>query len=228
VSDPLAPPLRQDSICPEALRHFDRIMTTDSTGSRKPFASLEADAPKRQYMLLWTAMPDAIRRDMRTRSDAAGAEAPSVEDVMRGAGKAVEQLIRARRTVDPISGHRMLGVGATTNRVTGRTGLILRRRMPGGRYSPGLAEHLAPSGTLDDDAKGSFDQIAAALSKGPVDVLVHDERESGGWLTTFAVLRQDGEPGRMWYLARLLVTPFEIEQWSDALMESVGDAAGPA
>ncbi len=113
-----------------------------------------------------------------------------------------------------------LGISEERNTVTGGRSLILRRLMRRGRYSAPLAEIFTESGRLDLRAKQRFHAFRSDAYQYGLDLWMH-ELLVGERLVymAFAVASEGEDSDTFWYLARLLVTPFEIGQWSDPFLE---------
>jgi hypothetical protein len=107
------------------------------------------------------------------------------------------------------------------NRVTGRRALVVRRFLPGGRYSRPLAELLSVNAELDVQSRSRFDRLRRSAASRGLEILVH-ERHNRMRLSRalFAIYRDGDDASNYWYLARLLVTNSEVAQWSDAFAEA--------
>jgi hypothetical protein len=138
-----------------------------------------------------------------------------------GAAGIVEQLERGEADrIDPEGDVTALGVSRETNRLTGKGGVIVRRLLPGQRYSRPLAEVLSDTGELDDSSRNHFNWLGRGAGNRALEIWVHDDRRSpGSHPAAFAIVRQEEDDNRFWYLARLLVTPQEIAQWSNRDVE---------
>jgi hypothetical protein len=113
-----------------------------------------------------------------------------------------------------------LGVSQERNRITGARGLILRRLMRRGRYSAPLAEIFSDAGRLDLRGKQSFYAFRTNAYHRGLDYWIHEVKsEAGFFYIAFAIARVSEDKEWPIYLARLLVTPFEIGQWRNEFLE---------
>lgn len=194
-----------------------------------------------QVSYTWTvvlkAVPPEVHSGMRTADPANGADStrpgadstrPGETDslfLIEGTGAVFEQIEEATREIID-AGSRLTGLAfhEGRNRITGEAGIIVRRLLSPGRYSHALAELLAPSGELTTETRNEANRFGWNAARRQLQILVY---EDFGVKTprpaAFAVIPDPENSEKLWLLARLLVTPFEISQWSDPLAEITTD-----
>lgn len=166
-----------------------------------------------------------VQRDMRTigprRNDLSAIDA-SMSDLIGRASAVIDQLEQGE--LDIIPGEKeltALAVGSMSNRVTGKRALIVRRFLPGGRYSRPLAELLSVNAELDVQSRSRFDRLRRSAASRGLEILVHERRSRTRLRrAAFATFRDEDDARNYWYLARLLVTNSEVAQWSDSFAEA--------
>lgn len=114
-----------------------------------------------------------------------------------------------------------LGVSEERNAVTGARGLILRRLIHRGRYSKPLAEIFSESGRLDLQGKQRFHLVRDFAYRYHLEVWIHEAVVGDGFVyTAYAIAREEEDSEEFLYLARLIVAPFEIDQWRSTFLET--------
>lgn len=114
-----------------------------------------------------------------------------------------------------------LGVSEDRNTVTGARGLILRRLMHRGRYSGPLAELFSDTGRLDFQGKQRFHAFRNNAYRYGLNLWIHQTVVGERLIhTAFAIAREGENSQKFWYLARLLVVPFEVDQWRSPFLET--------
>jgi hypothetical protein len=176
-----------------------------------------------EFIVHFDPIPSALARDTRTLSRPPHGAPREVDgrDIGRLALGVVDEIADA--VADDMGrddGISALGVTEETNTITGAPALILRRLRRDGCYSAPLGELVSPTGRLDDDNRERFDAFRALADHDGLRAWIH-RAEVGREVhyLPFAVSRQRGEASRMVYLARLLVTPFEVSQWRNSFLE---------
>jgi hypothetical protein len=188
-------------------------------------AESDSDAPLRRfyrYVVTRSPILPAVERDMRTLVSVPGAalwpEDTDRERILERAVTVLRQIEEGQRELIEGRTETALGVGRATNHSTGQCALIVRRLLPGGRYSGPLAELLTTNGELDEASKEGFGWLKAAAAQSRLEIRVYEQAdEEHPRLAAFAILRRPDE--EFWYLARLLVTPHEIGQWREPFLE---------
>jgi hypothetical protein len=175
--------------------------------------------------LVWFAPLGAdLLRDVRTcsraKEDPNGVEADPAFYVGASAG-VLEQIEAAARELSAPGGpETRLAFTEDRNRLTGTSAVIVRRVLAGGRFSRPLAELVTSSGLLDDAALDSEQYLGWVASSGRLEIVIHAEgKKPRAPRISFAVVRLRDEPRSFGYLARLLLTDFEICQWVDPELE---------
>jgi hypothetical protein len=171
-------------------------------------------------------VPPDLAAKMRTlERPPADAGRLELEAFRRGAISALSQIELGTRDDLP-DGTRLaasLGMFRACNRVTRARGLVLRRQFDQARFSPPLAELLSATGDRDEQAERDLVSLIRCARDRRIEVFIH---VSGGSrrpdLNAFAIVRAADDPARISYRARLLVQPFEVEQWSDSFLEVGG------
>jgi hypothetical protein len=177
----------------------------------------------RDLVIHFSPIPPPLARDMRTLERPPGS-GPHEADPKAIGGSA----IRVMREIESAladhlgfdDGLSALGFSEETNSLTGAPALILRRLKRDGCYSAPLAEMVSPTGRAADGGVEQFDQVRALAYRFGLRLWIH-RTESGSHVVyvPFAVCRPPDDATRMFYLVRLLVTPFEVEQWRSPLLE---------
>lgn len=182
----------------------------------------------------WTVSPGTItarvRSGMRTvdrirRGPATPISPAAIRLIVERAASLIAELEAAAWETMPDGTATALAFGNSRNAVTGEHGIIARRWLGGGVYSGPLAELLAPSGDIDDLARQSANGLCGAAANGRLQIYVCEERnEANPRPAVFAAIDKPDDTTRVRLLARLLVDPFEAEQWADPLAEGEGQA----
>ena len=139
-----------------------------------------------------------------------------------GSMRYADFVMRADEILDEIMdavGDPGLEVLEERNSVTRGPGLIMRRLMRRGRYSLPLAEVFSETGFLNLEGMRAFNRFRGSLYRRHLDLWIHEVRslERVGYIA-FAIFQEEDDD-EFWYGARLLVTPFEVEQWRNAFLE---------
>ncbi len=177
----------------------------------------------RDVVIHFDPIPPALARDMRTlaRPADSGPDADPSKIGQR-AMRVIRQIEDALSdTLGRDDGISALGVYEQINAVSGAPALTLRRLRRDGSYSSALAEMVSPTGRLDQDNCDRFDGFRAYAQHFGLRLWIH-RTESGTRVdyVPFAICRESDDAPRMIYLARLLVTPYEIGQWRDPFLEA--------
>ena len=169
-------------------------------------------------------IPPAVAKDMRTLECPPTGRIDGTLDVDAFVERAFEVLEEIEDALydelDDDFEVTALGVSEERNTVTGARGLILRRLMRRGRYSAPLAEIFSDTGRLDLHGKQRFHLFRDNAYRYGLGLWIH-EAVVGERLvhTAFAIAREREDSPKFWYLARLLVAPFEVDQWRSAFLE---------
>jgi len=170
-------------------------------------------------------IPPAVAKDMHTLecppADATSA-ALDVSVYSQRATKVLREIEAALHDDMGLGGGiTALGVCEDRNTVTGAHGLILRRLWRNGSYSAPLGEIFSESGRLDPGGEQRFDAFRYEAYRYGLNLWIH-EAAAGERLvhTAFAIKSEADDSKKFWYLARLLVTPFEIDQWRSKFLET--------
>lgn len=170
-------------------------------------------------------VPADVRSATRTIDPPASPGAPAKEhynpaSYVEGAAGSLEQLELAAQMPRP-EGSTSLSVGEDVNIITGEFGVTLRRALQGGQLSCALAEIVCDSGRFDTAVHRFCDDVTWAAANRCLEILIHVEsREKDARRVAFAITRKSGKPDSFIYLARLLLTSFDVAQWTDAELES--------
>lgn len=169
-----------------------------------------------------------LDRSLHTVDPVRGAAITAEEDelarTIESAAAVIEQLEQGEtQIIDREKELTALGVGTSRNRITGKNGLVVRRLIPGERYSRPLAEVHSWKGDLDDSSRKAFGWLCHGAGNRLLQIYVHDERnKTPARVAAFAIVPNEENDKRFWYLARLLVTPHEVAQWADPEVEMGG------
>ena len=162
-------------------------------------------------------IPPALEKVMRTVDRQPEADSLDVGAYTKRAARVIAEIRAALDDHEGFEdGQSALGIAEERNTVSGARGLILHRFLRSGRYSGPLGEILSESGRLDPAGIELFDQFGLKL-------FIH-QAENGGRpdYRAFAVTSENQSSTTFWFLARLLVTPFEAEQWKPIPDENTG------
>lgn len=143
--------------------------------------------------------------------------------LIRCAADILDAIERASETPLPGAARRSrLAFGVARNTTTGDLGLVVRRWLGRDRYSPPLAELLTHPGRVVEEARDFAHGFARHARNEALEICVHtrrDETDHHPVVMTGYYEDADEEPA-FYLLARLLVTPYEVGQWSDELIET--------
>ena len=90
-----------------------------------------------------------------------------------------------------------------------------------GRYSAPLTEIFSDTGRLDLHGKQRFHAFRNNAYRYGLDLWIHQAVVGERLIhTAFAIAREGEHSEKFWYLARLLVAPFEIDQWHSPFLET--------
>jgi hypothetical protein len=180
-------------------------------------------------LVMFDGPPPSVRRDMRTVDPVHPLKGESDSPfLIEGAAGILDQLSLASEEKGKGQGNptRLAFISDSVNSVTGSYGIIVRRSLAGGRFSRPLAELIAPSGEYDDQAKNEANRLGWSAAHRRLIVLVHRElREPHPRPAAFAVVRDDEAEDTYLYVARLLITPFEVSQWLDPEFDTPSGSA---
>lgn len=189
----------------------------------------QCETPGAEVAIDFRPIPSGIAKLMRTREFPPAGRTDGTLDVATLGKRATRVLAEIKDALhDPLDaggGLTALGVCEERNALTGAEGLILRRLMRQGSYSAPLAEMLSESGRLDLRGKQRFDAFRSDAYRYGLGLWIHPA-VVGERHTAFAIAREGADSKKLWYLARLLVAPFEIGQWHSPFLETGGD--GPS
>ncbi len=183
----------------------------------------EARPAWRDVVIHFDPIPPALACDMRTFARPAG-NGPDADprDIGQCAMRVIRELEDALAdSLGRDDGVSALGVVEEANSISGAPALILRRLRRDGSYSAPLAEMVSPTGRMDQDNCDRFDGLRAFADHFGLRLWIH--RTVSGTRVDyipFAICRESDDAPRMVYLARLLVTPYEIGQWRNPFLES--------
>jgi hypothetical protein len=181
-------------------------------------------ATGRETVFFFRPVPPGLDQALRTLERPPTGEAPEplvVNEFARRAVRVLAEIDRAlHEDIGAGPGMTALGVSEEQNAVSGATGLVLRRLIGRSRYSAPLAELPSESGRLDPRGIAQFDATRdAAVSKG-LHLGIHEKLYGEHRAhVAYALARQNETSHTYLYLARLLVTPFEIDQWRNPFLE---------
>ena len=164
-------------------------------------------------------IPPALEKIMRTVDrlpKESPAEAPEITEYT---GRAARVLAEIRAALDDHegfdAGQSALGVCEERNSVTGAHALTLRRLLRNGQYSAPLGETFTESGRLDPAGIENFDRFRYAADRFGLKLFIHQSDDGGRAVyRAFVVASENQSSTTFWFLARLLVIPFEVGQWS--------------
>ena len=186
----------------------------------------EARPIGRDVVIQFQPIPSALAQDMRTL------DRPPIGTPHEADPSAIGQiaLLRLREIETALAdrhgrddGTSALGVSEETNSITRASGLVLRRLRPDGLYTAPLAELVSPTGRLDDDGIEVFDRFRGLAHHWGLRLWIHrTEKGSDVGYVPFIVARESDDAPRMFYLARLFATPYEVDQWRNPLVDGGG------
>lgn len=180
------------------------------------------------WLVSMAAVPAKTRSAMRTvdpepRVGAARAEETDSRFLLARAGEVVEKLeCAAKEKPDDETTVTRLLFSETRNETTGEWGIVVRELLSPGRFSRPLAELLPTDGELTDAVKDQGNRLGWNAANRTLEIVVFKEHaEKDPRPAAFAAVRIAGRPKTVTFhiLARLLVTPFEVNQWTDPFLE---------
>jgi hypothetical protein len=178
-------------------------------------------------VILFDPVPEALRADMRTVDPPPrpGPRSPEQEStyLIAGAARVLDQITQAAQG---INGRRTsLGfVSDSLNKRTESYGIIVRRLLAREKWSAPLAE-LIVGGEDSEDGDNESKRLGWNAANRKLAIIVHTEpKEANPRPAVFAVVRDEDNRERFIYLARLLVTPYEVGQWLDVDLETAADS----
>ena len=169
-------------------------------------------------------IPPALEKVMRTVDRQPEADSLDVGAYTKRAARVIAEIRAALDDHEGFEdGQSALGIAEERNTVSGARGLILHRFLRSGRYSGPLGEILSESGRLDPAGIELFDRFRYAAYQFGLKLFIH-QAENGGRpvYRAFAVTSENQSSTTFWFLARLLVRPFEVEQWKPIPDEDTG------
>jgi hypothetical protein len=180
----------------------------------------------REVIFDFRPIPPAVAKDMHTLEcppAGAASEALEVPAYARRATKVLAEIQDALHDdMGFDSGVTALGVSEDRNTVTGSHGLILRRLMRYASYSAPLGEIFSNSGRLDLGGRHRFDAFRYDAYRYGLKLWIHQAVAGERLIRSAFAIKSEGEGSkRFWYLARLLVTPFEVDQWRNPFLGTV-------
>ncbi len=185
------------------------------------------------WMISAEAVPATARSQMRTVDPLHRVGAPRQEEtdpcfLVASADFVLRELeIAAREMAGGEATHTRFGFFETRNDATGEGGIIVRKLLSPGRYSRPLAELLGPSGRFTEETRNLANWLARNAEEGRLEIIVYEEREQKRPRpAVFAAVGNAEVPDRVQLLARLLVTPFEISQWTVPAIENPDSVKG--
>jgi hypothetical protein len=200
--------------------------------SRYPVAQRggSCDDPLRELPRTWvvpdTAVPSKIRSEMHTVDPLHRVGAPREDEAdprylaVRARAVVAQLELAAREKAGGETTLTCLAFCETRNDVTGEWGVIVRKLLSPGCYSRALAELLWTAGEMTPDACDQADWLGWSAANRQLEIIVYAERDQKrSRPAAFAVTRDADRPSAFVFLARLLVTPFEISQWTDLTVE---------
>ncbi|MEO8348024.1 MAG: hypothetical protein ABI610_03855 [Acidobacteriota bacterium] len=195
--------------------------TPVQTNRKAPFPGISCP-----WIHMLEPMPPEIHSDLRTVDPEPATRAAETIDeylMLQRAGATVEQLHAAAAQKQIDAAHKScFGFFETRNEITGESGIIVRRMLAPGRISRALAEVLAPSGVLTTETGSEAHRLGWNAARGRLLIVVYEDPRPA----VFAAIPgpESSELLRFSLLARLLVTDFEICQWSLPLDEALTDS----
>ncbi len=193
-----------------------------------------SEEPNTPY--LWWVFPEAVgprvRRGMRTidavREDPV--ELAELNRLIERASDALHEIEYAASVRPPGMARRTaLAFTLSRNSISGESGLIVRRWLPGDCYSRPIAELLAIQPAVTEASKSSADLLTRGALNEWLEIFVLEQyAEPNPCPVVFTGIcsEEEDDEGQdvdaVYYIARLLVTPFEVGQWLDDLVEARG------
>jgi hypothetical protein len=122
-----------------------------------------------------------------------------------------------------------LAFTVSRNSISGQKGLIVRRWLPGDSYSRPIAELLAISPEVTDRSRSAAELLTRSAARGWLEIFVDEQYAEPNpcpVVLTGICCEEENDEGEevemVYYIARLLVTPYEIGQWLDDFVEARG------
>lgn len=185
------------------------------------------------WMISADAVPPRARSEMRTVDPLHRVGAPRQGEtdpcfLVASADFLLGELeIAAREMAGGEATHTRFGFFEARNDATGELGIIVRKLLPPGRYSKPLAEVLSPSGRFTEETRFLTNRLAWNAARGRLEIAVCEELDQKRPRpAAFAAIENAEVPGTLHLLARLLVTPFEISQWTVPAIENPNSVKG--
>ena len=169
-------------------------------------------------------IPPALEKVMRTVYRPSAADGLVVGEYSKRAARVIGEIRAALDDREGFEGSQSaLGVAEERNAITGARGLILHRLLRTGQYSLPLGEVFSRSGCLDDEGIEQFDRFRYGAHTFGLKLFIHQDA-AGDRLAhrAFAVVSESPSSATFMFLARLLVTPSEVEQWRPILKNDAG------
>ena len=160
-------------------------------------------------------IPPALEKVMRTVDRPSETDSPDVGEYTQRAAGVIAEIRTALDDHEGFEGSlSALAVAEARNAVTNARGLLLLRRLRSGQYSHPLGEIFSKSGRVDDEGIEQFDRFRYGAYTFGLKLWIH-QHASGDRLVhrAFAVVSESPSSTTFMFLARLLVTPAELEQW---------------
>ena len=165
-------------------------------------------------------LPVAVLKDMRTVDPSLSPlePEPSAADLVRLAIPVVDEIRRAAlETFEP--GRTRLAFAERQNQLTGAWGIVVCRQDDSGSQSRPFAELLTKDDELTPAARKNGDALGWAASNRRLSLVACRERVEDA-PRRFVMLagrfqRSRGKRRTVTFLARVLVTPFEVAQWRE-------------
>ena len=160
-------------------------------------------------------IPPALEKVMRTVDRPPETDSFDVGEYTRRAARVIAEIRAALEDHEGFEGSlSALAVAEAHNAVTGARGLLLLRRLRTGQYSLPLGEIFSESGRLEPDGIERFDRFRYDAYTHGLKLWIH-QLDIGGRVVhrAFAVASESKDSTTFWFLARLLVRPYEVEQW---------------
>ena len=162
-------------------------------------------------------LPPALEKVMRTVDRALETESLDVGEYTKRAARVIAEIRAALDDHEGFEGSlSALAVAEARNAVTNARGLLLLRRLSSGHYSLPLGEIFSESGRLEPDGMERFDRFRYEAYRYGLKLWIHQSDAGAGGRVVhraFAVASGGKDSTTFWFLARLLVRPFEVDQW---------------
>jgi hypothetical protein len=172
---------------------------------------------------MFVPIPDDVHNDMRTIDPIAlsdGERDLAAMEMLRRSVPVVQEIERAAQgCYDPATKETCLAFVEAQNELTGAWARLVCRRSADGSYSRPLAELLARDPDWTPETRDTANALGRTAGDGKLLLVAYKERDESPHRAVFACVgtETDNEHLAWTFLARLLVTPFEIAQWSDPM-----------